>query len=175
MTAEEFVIKNNRYIWLLVRKFALTHDKLTIPDLEDMYQEIVTFYINKIAKANSADNIMVSRYDAIHVMCAYVQKMMLPVHVPHNTGNYTRDVRTYKSVNRDGILRRMQDMEPDAEFVTNVRLLFESLNEREQQILKMAYYGSNSAEIAREMDIPAYTVRRIRARIAERYSAAFRQ
>lgn len=74
MTAEEFVIKNNRYIWLLVRKFALVHDKLTLPDLEDMYQEIVTFYITKITKEKSADNIRVSRYDAMHVMCSYVQK-----------------------------------------------------------------------------------------------------
>lgn len=175
MTAEDFVQKNSRYIWLLVRKFALTHDKLTFPDLEDMYQEIVTFYITKITKTNSDDNIRVSRYDAMHVMCAYVQRMLLPVHVPHNTGNYSRDVRTYKSVSRDGILRRVQDMEPDAEFVTNVRLLFEQLNETERQVLKMAYYGSNSAEIAREIDIPAYTVRRIRDRIARRYSEAFRQ
>ena len=50
MNAEEFVIKNNGYIWFLVRKFALTHVKLTFPDFEDMYQEIVTFYINKITK-----------------------------------------------------------------------------------------------------------------------------
>ena len=111
----------------------------------------------------------------MHVMCLYVQKMLLPVHVPHNTGNYTRDVRTYKSVNRDGILRRVQDMEPDAEFVTNVRLLFDSLTATERQVLTMAFYGSNSAEIARELDIPAYTVRRIRERIARRYGEAFRQ
>lgn len=175
MNAEEFVIKNNRYIRLLVRKFALTHDKLTFPDLEDMYQEIVTFYINKITQSKDNENIKVSRYDAMHVMCAYVQRMLLPVHVPHNTGNYSRDVRTYKSVNCELKLYRMQDVSPTPEFYTDVGLLFDRLNDTERQVLIMAFYGSNSAEIARELDIPAYTVRRIRERIARRYSAAFRE